>query len=288
MSILEYKNKFVPWQLQSVAKIGVEQLNLSHRFLKRLGLPYGGMERPQYAFDVLMYHFKYAPLIHKDFTVLELGPGDSLFSGIIAHKLGVSKSYLVDVGSNAERNVECYMRVVQFLRGKGFDVSDLKNCKSLEDYLTKCNCEYLTSGIASLRDIPNSSIDFIWSHAVLEHIQKPQFMETLLELRRIIKSSGVSSHVMDLRDHMSGSLNHLRISNQLWNSRLISSSNFPNRIMFQEALNNFRRSGFEIRIARISRWLELPVPKSKMAKEFRTMSDQDLRVWGFHALLYPV
>jgi len=288
MPVIEWRKKF-PWQLQMTAKIGVEQLHLSYRLLKQLGLTlYGGMERPQYAYDVFMQHFKYTPPLHKDFTVLELGPGDSLSSALIAHTLGVSKSYLVDTGSYAERNAACYLQLVQFLGKQGFDVSDLVRCRSLDDYMMVCNCRYLTSGLTSLRTIPDSSIDFVWSNAVLEHIRKTEFLETLTELRRIIKSSGVSSHVMDLRDHMNESLNHLRLSTRFWNSHLIRTSNFTNRIRFLEALSDFRLAGFEPKIVKLRSWSQLPVPKKKMTEEFQTLSDEDLRVWGFHALLYPI
>jgi hypothetical protein len=288
MPVIKWRNKF-PWQLQMVVKIGVEQLPLSYNFLKDFGLTlYGGMERPQYAYDVFMQHFKYIPRIRKNFTALELGPGDSLSSGLIAHTLGASKSYLVDAGSYAERKAACYLQLVQFLGQKGLDVSDLVRCRSLDDYLMVSNCKYLTSGLASLRTIPDSTIDFIWSNAVLEHIRKTEFLETLTELRRIIKSSGVSSHVMDLRDHMNESLNHLRLSTRLWNSHLIRTSNFTNRIRFLEALGYFRLAGFEARIVKLRRWSQLLVPKKKMAKEFRTLSDEDLRVCDFHALLYPI
>src|SRR5665647_838092 len=107
MPVIEWRNKF-PWELQIAAKIGVEQAHLSYHLLKQLGLTlYGGMERPQYAYTIFMQHFKYTQRLREDFTVLELGPGDSLFSALIAHTLGVSKSYLVDTGSYAERNVAC-------------------------------------------------------------------------------------------------------------------------------------------------------------------------------------
>ena len=234
MPVIQWRKKF-PWQLQMTAKIGVEQSHLGYRFLKELGLTlWGGMERPQYAYDIFMHHFKYSPPFQKDFTVLELGPGDSLSSALIAHTLGISKSYLIDNGSYAERNPACYLQLVQFLDKQGFDVSDLVQCTSLDDYLRVSNSKYLTSGLASLRTIPDSSIDFIWSNAVLEHIKKTDFLETLTELRRIIKPSGLSSHVMDLRDHMNESLNHLRLSSRFWNSYLIRTSNFTNRIMFLE------------------------------------------------------
>jgi SAM-dependent methyltransferase len=272
-----------------MVKIGIEQLPLSYSFLKDFGLTlFGGMERPQYAYDIFMHHFKCVPRISKNFTALELGPGDSLSSGLIAHALGASKTYLVDAGNYAERKAECYKQLVRFLGQKGLNVSDLERCKSLDDYLMVSNCKYLTSGLASLRTIPDSTIDFIWSNAVLEHVRKTEFLETLTELRRIIKPYGVSSHVMDMRDHMNESLNHLRISTRLWNSHLVRTSNFTNRIRFQEALGYFRLAGFEPKIVKLRRWSQLPVPKKDMAREFRTLSDEDLRVWDFHALLYPI
>jgi hypothetical protein len=288
MTVLDYRKKF-PWQLQMAIKIGAEQLNFSYSLLKQLGLTlYGEMENPQYAYDVFMQHFKYAPPLDKDFTVLELGPGDSLASALIAHSIGVSKSYLVDTGSYAERDSASYLQLVQFLEKKGFDLSDLVRCRFLDDYLKVCNCSYLTSGLSSLRTIPDSSIDFIWSNAVLEHIRKSEFQETLAELRRIMKPSGVSSHVMDLRDHMNENLNHLRLATRSWNSYLIRTSNFPNRIRFSEALTDFKLAGFEPKIVKLRNWQQLPLPKKKMAKEFQTLSNDDLRVWDFHALLYPI
>ena len=272
-----------------MAQIAREQLHLSYRLRKHLGLiSCGGMERPQYACGVFMQHFKFAPRLHEDFTVLELGPGDSLSSALIAHALGVSKSYLVDTESFAERNSACYLQLVQFIEKEGLDVSDLVGCSSLNDYMRVCNCRYLTSGLTSLRTIPDSSIDFMWSNAVLEHIKKTEFLETLTELRRIIRSSGVSSHVMDLRDHMNESLNHLRFSTRFWNSNLIRTGNFINRIRFREALSDFKLAGFEPRVVKLRRWLQLPVPKEKMAEEFQTLSNEELGVWDFHALLYPI
>ncbi len=288
MTIAEWRNK-LPWQLQMTAKIGVERLHLSYFLLKHMGLTlFGGMERPQYAYDTFANHFKSAPFNHKDCVILELGPGDSLSSALIAHTLGASKSYLIDTGSYAERNPACYAQLVRFLEKKGFDVSDFSRCKSFNDFMIECNCEYLTSGLASIKAIPDSSIDFIWSNAVLEHIRKTDFLQTLIELRRIIKPSGLSSHIMDLRDHMNENLNHLRLSKRIWDSYLIRTSNFINRISFSEALNDFKLAGFKPKIIHLRRWLQLPVPKKEMAKEFQMLSDEDLRVLDFHVLLYPI
>ncbi|MDQ1251994.1 MAG: hypothetical protein QG646_1109 [Euryarchaeota archaeon] len=288
MRLIELRNNF-PWQLQVTAKIGVEQLNLSYSFLKLMGLTlYGGMERPQYAYDTFMKHFKSAPKDSKNYTILELGPGDSVSSAIIAHTLGVSKTYLVDAGSFAEHNTACYNRLIEFLGKKGLDASDMVECKSLHDYLERSNCEYLTSGLDSLKSIPDSSVDFIWSHAVLEHIRKKEFLQTFVELRRILKPTGVSSHLMDLQDHMNGNLNHLRLSQHTWNSYMFRTSNFTNRISFPEALGYFKRAGFNSKILQLRRWSKLPVPKKKMAKEFQALTDDDLRILDFHVLLYPV
>lgn len=287
MQEMAWKNSF-PWQLQFMVKVATGQLHANYRLLKQLGLAfYGKMQQPEYAYNVFMQHFKYAPHMRQDLVVLELGPGDSLSSALIAHTLGVSKSYLVDAGDYAEHDIRCYRQLVQFLKKNKLDVTRLERCRSPDDYMTVCNSTYLTSGLTSLQTIPDSSVDFIWSHAVLEHIKQIDFLETLKELRRIIKTSGVCSHVMDLRDHMNGSLNHLRLSAHWWSSPLIRDCDFPNRIRFSEALNNFRLARFEPKIVRLKRWKHLPLPKTEMAREFQMLDDQNLCVMSFHALLHP-
>ena len=48
------------------------------------------------------------------------------------------------------------------------------------------------------------SVDFVWSHAVLEHVSaSAEFLEIHAEkTRRVISDDGVCSHTVDLKDHL--------------------------------------------------------------------------------------
>ena len=62
----------------------------------------------------------------------------------------------------------------------------------------------LTNGLESWSEIEDESIDFIFSQAVLEHIPKNDFRQTMIECHRILKQNGVISHTIDLKDHLGG------------------------------------------------------------------------------------
>lgn len=97
------------------------------------------------------------------------------------------------------------------------------------------------------------SIDFIWSQAVLEHIRKSEFLDTMLELHRILRPNGVCSHVVDLKDHLGGALNNLRFSEKLWESNFMASSGFyTNRIRYSEMLDIFHQAGFSVEVVNVS------------------------------------
>ena len=92
----------VPWQVKIAAKIVLARLPLPYHFWEKIGLfKQGGMDRPEYALRIFRRHFDAASLAGKadGFVGLELGPGDSLDSALIAKTFGASKTFLVDVES---------------------------------------------------------------------------------------------------------------------------------------------------------------------------------------------
>jgi SAM-dependent methyltransferase len=70
--------------------------------------------------------------------------------------------------------------------------------------------------------LPDASYDVIYSHACFEHFQDPH--RAILEIARMLKVGGFTSHQVDLRDHrdFSHPLDHLRYSDLMW--RLASSN----------------------------------------------------------------
>jgi len=280
---------YVPWWGKIAAKLVLSRLPIQYEFWHKVGLfRHGEMAQPDYAYAVFKQHFDRANL-EKGFVSLELGPGDSLFSATIAWSLGGSASYLVDTGEFARKDIQPYRIMAEFLTHKGLPTPNVQNLQSLEEVLDACGAKYMTSGLLSLRNLPARSVDFIWSHAVLEHIRRAEFLDTLRELRRIIRDRGVCSHQVDLRDHLSYALNNLRFPERIWEHDFIAQSGFyTNRIQYSQMLDLFQQAGFAVEVVNVNRWDKLPTPRSKLSKEFRHLSEEDLCVSGFSVLLKPV
>jgi SAM-dependent methyltransferase len=185
--------------------------------------------------------------------------------------------------------MEFYRNLAQFLINEGLAVPDVESMNSVAEILDGCNSHYLTNGLSSLREIPSDSIDFSYSHSVLEHIRAAEFLPTMQELRRVLRTSGASSHCVDLQDHLGGALNNLRFRDQSWESDFMSGSGFyTNRLRFSEMMRLFQAAGFDPQVVTVNRWSELPTPKAKLAAKFRAMSQDDLLIYGFTVTLKPV
>lgn len=279
----------VPWWLKIGLKMAWSRLPLPHRLWHRLGVfRHGAMQSPDYAFAVVARHLGLAGLRPPltGMTVLEFGPGDSLFGAVIARGLGAERTWLIDAGPFAVEAPAAYRAMAAFLAAKGWAPPDLGPAQDLEGVLRACGATYLTGGLASLARIPDASVDFAWSQAVLEHVRKDEFDATLRELRRVLKPGGVASHRVDLRDHLADALNSLRFAEARWESPLFVDSGFyTNRIRLSDMRVAFAAAGFAVEVAGVERWDALPTPRRALAPPFRDMSEDDLRVRGFDVLL---
>lgn len=248
------------------------------------------MDKPLYALEVFRTHFERAQFGNKErgFVGLELGPGDSLFSALIAYAHGASACYLIDTGRYAEESVEPYREMAALLEGKAMRTPNIAALGNVQEILQATGASYETDGLAALRRIPDSSVDFVWSHAVLEHIRRRDFSTVMVELRRILRSDGACSHRVDLRDHLGGQLNNLRFPEPFWENELVARSGFyTNRLRFAEMLRLFRAAGFAADVIGVERWSVLPTPRNKLATPFRDLGDDELRVSAFDVILVP-
>ena len=279
----------VPWWGKIAAKMILARLPVDNRTWKRLGLfEYGHMEDPAYAFRTFTLHFDSAGMVRRNaaFVGLELGPGDSLLSAMVAHAHGASAYHLVDVGAFAQADMTRYRAMADCLAGYGLRVPKTDSLTSLEAMLAACRATYGTAGIASLRLIADESVDFVWSHAVLQDIRREEFVETMRQLRRILRRDGISSHWVDLGDSFGGALNNLRFRESVWESSLMATSGcYTNRIRYTEMLGLFKQAGFDAEVITAKRWGRLPTPRAKLSEPFRSLTEEELCLRCFHVML---
>lgn len=281
----------IPWQLKIAGKIVASRLPVGYGSWRRLSLfRHGRMERPAYAHKVVLTHLQRAGFAEgtAPATVLELGPGDSLASAVILHALGARRIFLLDAGRFARRDFAPYAAVIAFLRDLGHPMDHLLGVASLDDLLKAVGAVYLHQGLSSWPDVPDHSVDLVWSQAVLEHIRRAEFGPLAAQMHRVLKPDGVASHRVDLKDHLGGALNNLRFSQRVWEGRFMAQSGFyTNRLRFAAMDEHFRRAGFTPDYLSVDRWEALPTARARLAPEFRDLSEQELLVSGFDVLLRP-
>jgi SAM-dependent methyltransferase len=282
--------RYIPWWGKIAAKVILSRLPLDYRAYASAGLfRHGKMDQDDYALRVLQWHLTQAGLTDlQGLVCLELGPGDAVSSALVAHALGAKRCYLIDVGAFASEDMNLYHAQARALEQAGYPLVDISTCTDVQALLNRVNGVYLTDGLASLRSMGTDSIDFAWSQAVLEHVRLEQFDQTLAELHRALKPSGVSSHRIDLQDHLAGSLHNLRFRRATWERDWFAGSGFyTNRIRHEDMVSRLKAAGFGVKVTAVDRWQQLPLAKDKLDREFADLPDDELRVSGFDVVLRP-
>jgi SAM-dependent methyltransferase len=279
----------IKWWMKILIKNLLINLPIKYSTFQRLSVfKHGGMSDPDYAFGVANKHYSKAKKwLDKEFTVLEMGPGDSLMSALNMTALGAKKCYLVDVGEFATKDINTYKKGLSYLDERAIPISKVnKNANTVDEFLKNLNVQYLTKGLASLQTIPDESVDFIWSHSVLQHIRASEFDEVIKEFNRILKQGGVCSHVIDLKDTIDDSLNNLRFNDQLWESSFfVNSGYYTNRLRHNEIIQSFKKMGFKTSSEETYLWKKLPIKKTSFNKKYRHYPEKDLLIQEFDVVL---
>lgn len=278
--------------MKILAKIVLSRLPVGYEIWRRAGVfVHGRMNSADYALQVLTAHFERFGGREKvaGAVCLELGPGDSLASALVARAYGAARIYLVDVGDFADRNLDTYREIAKALDARGLPAPDLTAVDSVQDMLAALNADYLVGGTASLQTIDSNSVDLIWSEAVLEHVRLTEVDSTFRQLHRILRPGGVMSHTIDFKDHLAGSLNNLRFSRRVWESEFMARSGFyTNRLRYSDMLRRIKSAGFDIHSTDPDRWSDLPLRRGVLSDEFSDMADDDLLIRSAIVVASPI
>lgn len=166
-----------------------------------------GKEKPENCYYIWNRHNK-TPSKKYD-VVVEIGPGDTIGAGIFALLYGANKYYVVDAvhhKRSVEQDLLMLDDIIKFLKQKQnlekdftIDFSRVEKIKeairvsrinpTLIEFIVPLNKE----------KIPANSVDLIFSHAVLEHVDNIE--ELCLAQSYWLKKGGITSHQIDLKSH---------------------------------------------------------------------------------------
>jgi SAM-dependent methyltransferase len=274
----------LPWWAKIAAKLVLARVPISRHVWRRVNLfRHGQMDDTNYAEHIFIQHYNRVKL-PAGWVGLELGPGDSILSAVLASHFGAAKFYLVDAGDFASPDMTAAKALAKKLGSP-----DLSGCTTRNEVLAACNAEYITTGVAGLKTIPPASVDFVFSNAVLEHVRVHEFAETLAEFHRLTKPSGTQSHAIDLRDHLQNALNNLRFSSRLWESPLMANSGFyTNRLRHSEIMAALNKAGFKINEVARTNWPQLPTARTAFHPDFQGYTEAELCISTFDVVLTPL
>lgn len=269
------------WRLKILIKVILSRLPINYSTWKRFNIfKHGEMESFDYSKQIFEGHFKDMSKLNliPNPSILEVGPGDSLFSMIFSRKYSNNMFYFLDVGDFANKDINLYKDLIKKLINEGYlEKFDINEDFSFDELLNFSNAKYMTSGINDLKKLDNDSIDYIFSHSVLEHVRLFEIDELISQMYRVIKPGGIVSHNINYKDHLSESLNNLRFSSKTWESDLFANSGFyTNRIPATKMHSMFKNVGFKILRENFGKWDKLPIPRLKISDEFKAFSDEEL------------
>jgi hypothetical protein len=276
---LQQFRKTIPWYVKFSIKIVRGSLPIPYDFFAGLGLfRHGKMDNPDYAIATFENHFPGLAEIPKNpWVFLEIGPGDSLASGIIASSKGAKTSYLIDSGDYMTKDPAKYLILIERLFGPDF----LKNKKfdTVDDIKKAFNIIQMTEGVTSLKTLPDILIDISFSNACLEHVACNEVEDLFKELKRVSRPGAISSHFIDYKDHLEYSLNNLRFSKNFWEKEIIKKSGiYTNRMRFCDMKTIMEKAGFNCEITKLGKWDILPLAENKLHKDFKSFKKDDLLV----------
>jgi hypothetical protein len=257
-------------------------------------------------------------------TIAELGPGDSIGTGLAGLVCGSKKLYALDVvkHTNIKNNISVFDKLVTLfakrsampddnglVRGPSLTSynfpSEIFTDNNLEKLLDKSRIQCLRNELVDMEKqknsiqymcpwndskiIENDSVDMIFSQAVLEHVE--DLKHTYDAMYKWVKKGGCISNQIDFESHgLSDEWNgHWSFSDLTW--KLIK-GNRPyliNREPLSKHLKAAQDAGFEIILVLPMKTFPSDtytgtIERDKLAKKFRNMSEEDFTTTSAYIL----
>lgn len=280
----------------------------------------GGTGSARYCYSVWLRHFVMAHSVGLDprvKAVAELGPGDSLGTGLAALLCGVEQYYACDAKAYAhsDHNLSIFDELIELFRRRepipGGDEfpgirpiladysfpADLLDESRLKAALAPPRIESIREDLVNLSQrqqgkhifyvapwydagiLREASVEWAFSQAVMEHVN--DVSATYQALHRWLKPGGFMSHSIDFRCHHTADVwnGHWGYSDFTWKLIVGARIFLINRWPHSAHQEALRAAGFEIVLDQ-PETAPAGLTRVSLAERFRRLSDEDLRCCG--------
>lgn len=222
--------------------------------------------------------------------ILEIGPGTNLGVGFIFSLTDADKYYGLDIYMDPELFAAAQYESIAYLLELAGGEQSLRNVGTVMTVndgkveFAKERLEYLYPRQSYDIPLPDGSLDYVFSHATLEHVADPE--KTVRSIHRVLRKGGITAHQIDMRDHadFSKPLEFLKVDEQTWNKQWEDPKHaawYLNRWRLSDFKDVFQHAGF--RILKLDINAELPVEESfrrTLDARFQKYSLEDLSATG--------
>jgi hypothetical protein len=309
-----WKEKLIPMTIGLVLHMPFVKTLLSYRT--------GGTIESKYCYSVWLRHLKMLNSVRNGVPkkVAELGPGDSLGIGFAALLSGCESFRAFDVIKywNVERNLKIFEELVVLFKNKAPIPDNTEYPKvqpELDTYAFPDNIlseEILTESLSESRleaireeiknpDNPRNtlvkfyvpwddykvispdSVDFVYSQAVLEHVEDPE--GTYFAFSKWLKKGGIMSHSIDFKCHRTTKRwnGHRTYSEFEWKIVKGGRMFLINRVPYSVHRELQKKHGFRI-LEELPVILANDIPRNKFSQRFRNLSEEDMTTSGAYVL----
>ena len=227
-----------------------------------------------------------------DKVVLEVGPGDSMGMGLLFLAHGAKKVYLVDRFKHIfwdDYDAIYYRNFLSEISNQDVpNRSVVKEALRIKNGKIILNPDLLEYRLGDAAKIPleDSSVDFLFSNAVVEHVRHAEL--AVQEFARVTKDSGFNVHEVDLRDHFFSKepLRLLSYSDWLWDFMTCNRPGYSNRLRCSDYCKIFKSNKFIIERLFHTRTIEqTQVVSLKLSSKFKEYPLEELTILAFWVLL---
>jgi SAM-dependent methyltransferase len=216
-----------------------------------------------FIYDAII-HYRYRQVMERYLAgppecTLQVGPGGSLGCEVLLALWGVKKACTIDPFPLLAFDLDLFMKtlgaffeVMRWFNGNGGPAAPRHQTLGDGHFAVGDSVirHYYPRSFEDLR-LPDGGIDFLFSHATLEHVRDPH--TCIAETWRVLRPGGLTAHCIDLRDHRNFEqpLAYLQWPDEAWD-RLMErhcrgdGSLYQNRWRANEFREAFSQAGFEV------------------------------------------